>query len=279
MSLFIRIWALISLTFRESLAKKTFIAFFTISTLVHLFFIFAVNVDVVDGALAMMNVFGKDIETSRKFDISEMIVGIESVIATLVYNGGIFLAIFAAANLVPTMLEKGNIELLVSKPLSRPLILLCRFIGAQSIMVFNVTYLVGGSWLILSMKTGFWHWPYLYSIPMAIAAFAIMYTLMALIGVTTSSTGVSIMVAYVVLFFSPMLIEKDKIYAFLSSKVYYYLLEGLYHALPKTFELGQINRDLVMGKAIGDWSALWTSSFAGLVILSLTVFIFSKKDF
>ena len=275
----LKIWAIIVYTFRESYAKKTFIAFFALSTILHLFFIFALSVDLVDGALAVVNVFGKDIDGAKKIDVYEMIRGVESVIASVVFSGGIFLSIFATASLVPDMLEKGSIDLLVSKPLSRPLIFLGRFLGALSIMVFNVTYLILGTWLILSLKTNIWYVPYLYSIPMVVAAFAIMYALVSLIGVTSRSAGVSIMVAYTVLFFSPFLIQKDRIYALLSSKVYYYLLEGLYQALPKTFELGQINQDLVMGRPLAEWSALWTSGIAGSVMLLGAIFIFAKKDF
>ncbi len=271
--------ALVALAFRESLAKKTFLAFFTLSTLFHLFLIFAVNIDVVDGALAMVHIFGKGVEGSQQIDIHKMIVGAESVIASLVFTGGIFLSIFATASLIPSMLEKGSVELLVSKPISRPLILLGRFVGAQAIMVFNVAYLVGGVWLILSAKTGFWHIPFLYAIPMVVISFAIIYALMTLVGVTTRSAGVSIMIAYFVLFFSPFLIQKDRIYALLSSKVYYYLLNGLYHALPKTFELGKMNQELVMGREIASWTPLWTSSLAGAIMLALAVFVFAKRDF
>lgn len=274
-----KFWAVIVLTFRESFAKKTFIAFFILSSLLHLFFIFALNVDVVDGAMAMVKILGQDVNPSQEIDIRKMIIGVESVISTVVFTGGIFLSIFATANLIPTMLERGYIELLISKPLSRTMLLTGRFLGALSIMIFNVSYLIAGTWLILSLKTGFWHWPYLYSIPMVIAAFAIVYALLALVGVTTRSPGVSIMVAYSVLFFSPLLVEKDKIYAFLSSKIYYYFLEGLYHTLPKTFELGEINQALVMGRCVESFSALWSSSIVGAALLFTTIFIFSKKDF
>lgn len=279
MKSFIKNWAVITYTFRESFAKKTFIGFFALSTIIHLLFLFALNVDVVNGALAMVQVFGKHINGSQQIDIRKMIIGIESVLASFVFSGGIFLSIFATASLVPTMLEKGNIELLLSKPLSRKQIFIGRFLGAQSIMIFNVIYLIGGTWLILSMKTKFWYVPYLYSIPMVITAFAIMYALMAFVGVTTRSTGVSIMVAYAILFFSPFLAQKDKIYALLSSKIYYYILEGLHQTLPKTFELGEMNQALVMGRPLEGWAPIWTSCIAGSLMLIASIFVFSKKDF
>ena len=274
-----KIYALIALTVRESFAKKTFVVFFALSTVLHLFLLFAVDIDVVGGAMAMVNIFGKDIAGAEKIKIREMIVGAQSVIASLVFTGGIFLSIFATAGLVPSLLEKGHVELVVSKPIPRYLILLGRFVGAQTVMAFNVVYFIGGTWLILSAKTGFWYGPYLYAIPMVVVAFAIVFALMTLVGVLSRSAGVSIMIAYFVLFFSPFLIQKDRIYALLSSKVYYYLLEVLYQVLPKTFELGKMNQELVMGKPVESWQPLWTSGLAGMAMLFVAVTLFSRKDF
>ena len=271
--------ALVHLTFRESFAKKTFITFFGLSSLLHLFFLFALNVDVVDAGLAMVKILGQDVTNSETVDVHKMIVGIQSVIATVVFAGGIFLSIFSTASLVPTMLEKGSIDLLISKPLTRVQILLARYIGGLSIMVFNVTYLILGTWLILSAKTGLWYAAYLYSIPMVIVAFAIVYALMVLVGITTRSTGVTVMIAYSILFFSPFWEQKDTIYALLSSKIYYYLFEGIYHLLPKTFELGEINQALVMGRPVESWAPLWTSLIAGSATLAVALWIFKRKDF
>ncbi|MFQ6114736.1 MAG: ABC transporter permease subunit, partial [bacterium] len=185
MKLLVKIWSLISLTCRESLAKKTFIVFFILSTLTHLFFLLALDVNVVDGAVAMVQIFGKEVNSNQQIDVQKMIIVIESFIAVFfAFIGGIFFSIFATASLFPTMVEKGSIEILLSKPLSRTQIILGRYLGAQIIVVLNVIYLIGGSWLILSLKTDFWYFPYLYSIPMVIGAFAFMFALMALVGLT-----------------------------------------------------------------------------------------------
>jgi ABC-type transport system involved in multi-copper enzyme maturation permease subunit len=273
---FTKVWTIIALTFRESLAKKTFVVFFALSTITHLFFLLALNVDVIDGATAMVQIFG----SSQQLDVHKMIIAIESGIAILVFIGGIFLSIFATANLIPSMLEKGNIEILISKPLTRSEIFLGRYLGAQSIMILNVVYLIAGTWLILSIKTGFWYLPYLYSIPIIIITFAIIYALMAFVGLITRSTGVSVMVAYAVLFFSALLApQKNKVYALLADKIYYYIIEGIYQAIPKTYELGKINFSLVRGQAIDGWSPLWSSGIVGAAMLLISLFVFSRKDY
>lgn len=275
-----KIWAIISYTFKESLAKKTFIVFFLLSTLVHLFFLFALNVNMIDGATAMVQIFGQKVNPHEQVNIREMIILIESFIAVgFAFIGGIFFSIFATASLIPNMLEKGNIEILLSKPMTRTQIFLARYLGAQSIMSLNIIYLIGGSWLILSLKTGFWYLPYLYAIPLVILAFAVMYALMAFVGLLTRSSGVSVMVAYAALLFSAIYApNKDRFYALLS-KTTYSVLESIYHVLPKTYDMGLMTFSLVNGKPIDWWPIFWTSVVAGTAVLFVTCFIFSKKDY
>ena len=276
MNTHIKIYALIKFTFRESFAKKTFITFFSLSTILHLFFIFALNVDAVDGAMAMVRIMGQNLDQN---DLMKVIITIQSAIAGVAFAGGIFLSIFSTASFIPSLLEKGHIELIISKPLSRIQILLAKYIGAQANIAFNIIYLISGSWLILSLKTGTWHFPYLYSIPMIIVTFAIIYSLMVLVGVISRSSGVTVMVAFITFFASQFLATKDQIYALLNNKVYYYLLECLYHIVPKISKLGEINIALVMNKPIDSWMPLLTSCISGAIMLAIATVIFTKKDY
>ncbi|MFQ6115904.1 MAG: hypothetical protein ACE5NG_17730, partial [bacterium] len=91
--------------------------------------------------------------------------------------------------------------------------------------------------------------------------------------------GVSIMVAYAALLFSAVFTpNKEKFYALLSSKVYY-ILEGIYHTLPKIYDMGIITFSLVNGKPLEGWMALWSSGIAGFFMLVISIIVFSKKDY
>jgi hypothetical protein len=158
-------------------------------------------------------------------------------------------------------------------------ILFGRYLGAVAIVAFNVFYLVGFSFLILSLKTGLWNWGFLLSGVMIVLAFAVLYALMTFLGVVTSSSAISLMVTYLILFFSPLLLERDKIYALLSSKIYGYLLDGLYYFLPKTAELGKVTQELVRGVAVGSWMPVWSSMLFGGFMFFVSSYIFSKKNF
>jgi len=272
-----KMWAIIVNTLRESLARKIFIVFFAISTLTLLFFTFILNIDVVDGALAMVSILGK--QAPNKVKVAEIIIGAESVIAMALFTGGIFLSLFATAYFVPRMLEKGTIDLLISKPLSRPEILLAKYLGGLGIVVLNIVYAVVGIWLVLSLKTGFWNVGFLYAAAMIILTFAVLYCLITFLGITTGSGSVAVMGTYFVMFLSPFLAQREHLTRLLSNRFYKGILHGLYYVLPKVAELGKITGKLVAGKEVTHWMPLWSSITFGAVLLAASVIIFSRKDF
>ena len=272
--------AIIAYTLRESLAKKTFMGFFVITTIVHLLFIFALNVDIVSGGQAALSLFGKDMP--QAVSMEKLLTGFKhvmSALAVLMLTGGIFLAIFATGSLIPNMLEKGSVDLILSRPLARWQLLLGRYLGAVGLVAINVFYMTAGVWLIISVKIGFWHWPFLLSSVIIIIVFAILYAIMTFVGVTVRNSGVSMMAAWFVMFFSPLLFERDKIYALLSKRIYQWILDGVYYLTPRTFELGNMTRAFVAGEPITNWMPLIQSLLVGTAFLTAAIVVFEKKDF
>ena len=139
--------ALISDTFREALARKIFWVLFGLSTLLILFFLFLLRIDIASGATATITLFGQ--QTGANPNVDRLVRGVYGGIATFLYTWGMFLSVFASAGLIPSVLEPGRIELLLSKPLSRSHILLGRFAGNVLVVALNTSYLVLGVWIIL----------------------------------------------------------------------------------------------------------------------------------
>ena len=145
--------ALIRDMFREAFARKIFWGLFGLSTLMILFFLFLLRIDLVEGGLAAVSLFGR---TAGTTDVDRVVRGVYGGIATFLYTWGMFLAVFASAGLIPSVLEPGRIELLLSKPVSRTHILLGRYVGNVLVVSCNIVYLVLGVWIILGVKTGIW---------------------------------------------------------------------------------------------------------------------------
>jgi len=273
-----KLWAVCYYTFRESLARKTFIAFFIISSIALLLFLLALNIDAVDGAVSAISIFGQEAQGVR-LDVRELIVGVESVIAVTLFTFGMFFSIFATANLVPNMLEKGNIDWIIAKPISREILLIGRYLGALTIVAFNIFYLIGGSWIILSMKTGYWNGSFLLAGLLITIMFAILYAFMTFLSVTMQNSAISIMGAYLVIFLSTPLFQRDRIYALLSNKIYQVLLDGFYYIMPRVVEIGNIVREVVLGEPIGSWSPVWHSLIIGAFFFTFAIVLFKRKNF
>ena len=272
-----KFFSIIQLTFRESFAKKTFLAFMAISTLIGLLFIFALNLDIVNGAQSAVSLFG--IDAPELVEVQDIIEGVEGAVSVLLFTAGIFMSLFATSSLIPALLQPGFVDLFISKPLGRLEILAGRFVGAIAIVAFNIFYLIIITWLIMSIKTGLWNLGFLLAGVMIVITFTILYSLMTFLSLLSRSGPFSLMITYLILFFSPILLQRDNIYALLSSKYYGYLVDGLYYFLPKTAELGKITQQLARNIAVTSWMPLWTSLLFGIFIFAVSGYVFHKKDF
>lgn len=268
--------ALIRDTFREAMARKIFWGLFGLSTAMILFFLFLLRIDIVEGGTATLSLFG---QTNRQTDVDSMVRGVHGSIATFLYSFGMFLAIFASSGLVPSLLEPGRIELLLSKPISRTHLLLGRYLGNVLIVLANSTWLVGGVWLIFGIKTGIWTPQFLWAIATTVFLFCVLLTVVFLMGVLFDSAALATMVPVALMIISPILAQEKTVVKLLSSEWARTAWSTLYQALPKVFDIGRMTLALVRREAIESWSPIWTSALFAVAILSLALWLFERRDF
>ena len=273
------LWTLILDSFRESLSRKIFWGFAGCSSVVILFFLAAVNVDVVEGSLATISLFGTAVNRGRMIPVDDLAGGMLGTMAAFLFNIGLFFAIFAAAGLVPTVLEAGRIELLLSKPVSRLELLLGKFSGAVAVIGVNLAYLVAGVWLALGVKTGVWKPMFLFSALLALLAFAVMLSIVQFVAVLTQSAVLATMVAYFVMLLSAISSSYDTIGPLFASSGTQYLMQAVYYVLPKVFEMGAMARMAASGDPIASWMPLWSSLLFGGVMLAASCWVFDHKDY
>lgn len=263
-------------TFREAMARKIFLTFFAVSSFVLLLFIILFVSTSIEDMSSMISVNGHE-----AFEFVEKIVEVIKVaIVAPLFVGGLFLSIFSASSFIPNMLEKGSIDLLLSKPVSRAQIILGKFFGGFAVVFLNIAYLVIGIWLLLGVKFGTWAPEILLSIVMISFTFAVLYSLIILVGILTRSSILAMMLTYIIFFIlSPVLVFRDKISILLDSDFTEYLLDGLYYIIPKTAELSTINMNVVQGLGIDEYQPIITSFLFMILTLALSIIIFSKKDY
>jgi ABC-2 type transport system permease protein len=268
--------ALIVDTFREAFARRIFWGFFGCCTALLLFLIFILGIDVVEGSLATISIFGNTLPTTN---VQNLVQQTQSVIAMVLYFAGMALSVFASAGLVSAMFEQGRIELLLSKPVSRVHLLLGRYAGNVLVVSANILYLVVGSWIIFGIKTKIWGTGFLVSSLFTIFIFAVLLAVIVLVGVLWDSGAVAIMVTFAIMIVTPILAQKPTLERLLSSEWSRDMVSVLYYVLPKISDVSVIIRRLILNEPIESWMPVWSTAIFGAVVLSLSVWRFQRRSF
>ena len=271
---------------REAAARWTLVAYFFLSTIFILIFASAINLDIVDGALAGAKLFGKEVEMNQTVSIEKLVLGFESGFSAVLYFLCTFLAIFATAHLVPRMQEKGTIDLYLSRPVSRVKLILSRYVAGLLLAGSNVLYLIAAIWLIVMWKTHVVHPRFFVAGGIILFVIATLMAFAFLVGVITSSTAVSIMSSYGLFFFAVMLVGHERIAAAVSKEWQAVVINTLYWIVPKTAELGAAVVAFVSGGQAPErlaqqltWSPFLTTGAFGIACLILASWLFTRKEF
>jgi ABC-type transport system involved in multi-copper enzyme maturation permease subunit len=269
--------ALIADTIQEARARWLFWGLFALSTFLIALFLFILNVDIIAGARASVQVNGSPLSA---YDVRKFINVAYSWVSIGLYVWGTLLAIFASAGLVPVLLEPGRIALLLSKPVSRPTLLIGRYLGNLLIVVLNNSYLILCIWLILGSRTGVWEGRFLLAIPISVFMFAVLLCVVVLVGVVFESAALSVMASVALMLVSSLLAQRDWSIRILTSEWSRQLWLSLYWLLPKVYDLSAAMKQIILYDQDADWiSPVWTSALFGLAALGGAIYIFRKRDF
>ena len=268
--------ALLRDTFREALARKIFWGLFGFSTVLILFFIFIMKIDIVEGALATVSLFGQEM---RATDVNRLVRSVHSAVAAFLYSAGVFVFVFASAGLIPTVFEPGRIELLLSKPVPRWHILLGRYAGNLLVVAANMLYLVVSIWVIFGIKAEIWSGHFLSSLWMTVFVFCVLLTVVLLVAILWESAALATIVAYTVMIVSLLVAQRGLLERLLSSEWSRNVIRGIYWVLPKIWDCGDLGRRLVQGEPIENWTPVWSTALFGVVVLGASLFAFSRRNY
>ncbi len=271
-----KLMALIEFTFREGLARKTIIGFAVISTFFLVIGIIAALLipTVIETGNPQAGVTTIDITNN-----TQVIWQVQAALTGFINFAALVLSIFATASILPNTMEKGSIDLLLSKPVSRMEILLGKILGSLLIVVVNVAYFIVGMWLIVGLRTGEWN-PSFLGVTISITyTYIVLFAPMLVIGIASHSSALTIIVLYVFIFLiSPILESREAIIQLAQSDIAKTVLDTLYYILPKPDALGSVSYDLVMHQSL-DWMPVWSSGLFAVAMYGLAAWQFRRKDF
>lgn len=282
---------MIALTFRELWANWIVLGIILVSTLSWLMLVFALNLDIVEGSLVSLRLFGQETgaaDTIRNQDTGEVIrqaltlsqvtILLERFVAGAAYWVGTLLGLFATAPILAGLLQRGQVDLLLSKPISRTRFLAGHILGVWSMAFLIVIYLMGMVWLIISLKTGFWNAHFMVTVVVVMCMFVVMYSLVVFLVVSTQSTALSLIVTYGLIFCSVILAFKESLVPQINQPWREVFLV-FYHLLPKFAEVTQIVSKLAAAETVDAWYAFTSSTVFGVVLYIGAFFWINRRDF
>jgi ABC-type transport system involved in multi-copper enzyme maturation permease subunit len=198
------------------------------------------------------------------------------------------------------MLQKGRIDLLLARPVNRSTILLYKYLGGLLYAGITGAVFVGGSFLVLSARSGVWNWGYLMSLGTLVVFFAVLSSIGVLTAVLTRNTVATILVplaawgvGFLVTGFkntgrNPLSFFKTPPWADSA-------LEGLSWFVPRASDFNRMNAYFMQKYAVGDEVAelikaqhhlpdiawiptLVSSALMIVVMLTGACWIFSRRD-
>ncbi|MCZ2157139.1 MAG: ABC transporter permease [Bryobacterales bacterium] len=266
-------------TIREAFAQHLVWAIYGSTALILLFLLFVLEIDIVRGAKATISLFGQEaMSTASNESLMVFLREVQGAIAVFLYGVSTFVAVFVCAGLTPALYERGRADLTLTRPISRFWLVLGCYLGNVTMVALNVALLIGGSYVILGWKSGYWAPGFLYAVPITCFVFSVLMALVMLVSISTESSAAATIAAFLVLLFSPILAQKELAVRLLGSEAARGVWRGLHAIIPRTYELGAMIIGLLRGQWVSSWEPVLASAAFGALCLVASVILFVRKD-
>lgn len=201
-------WTLVVDSFRESIDRKIFWVMVVLSLIA------AATM----ACIGMENdrvtfLFGLwDIETNHYSPLSGLgrthIASLVVYMLTYTLLGwiGVILMIIATAGMFPTMMQRGAIDVVLSKPIGRYRLFIYKYLASMVFVLIQASLFVGLTFLVMGFRWGVWLPGYLLSIPLLVLLFSYVYCVSVLVAVKTRSAVAATLLSIVawVLYICPV---------------------------------------------------------------------------
>lgn len=272
---------LIRLTLRELSSKATMYVLAGISTVVLIGTALAVSVSTTPEG-SILSMFGQQASPVLPADqIATFVRQMQAGLAGGLFTGIMLFGVFATAGIIPEMLERGTVDLYLSKPVGRAELLLGKYSGGVVAIGLNIIYFLAGAWLVSGLRTGIWDTTLVTASLVMLFMFAVLFTLVVFAGVWTRSTATTIILVYLFLFIieGPLLHSREQtLYLISENVVYRTALDGLYYLFPQISGMQAGGRDLILGLEV-DWKPFLQSALSGGAFLAGAAVLFKRRDF
>ncbi len=271
---------LILATFRELFSKTTLYILLGISTLIMLGTLASVSAEhVQDGVI--LKLFGNAVgEPVAESDFATLVYGMQAGLAKGLFFGIMLFGVFSTAAIIPESLERGTVDLYLSKPLARWELLLGKYLGSVSVMLAVILYFIGGIWLGFGIRTGIWNVQFLLSSLVMSFMFACIFSIVLLLGVVFRNAAVPIIGCFLYLVLIDNFLDSREMTLYLISdnSIYRTIVDGLYYAFPQIAGMQRGLQSLILHDSI-EWKPFVQALLSSVGIFSAGAAVMYRKDF
>ena len=243
----------------------------------------ALRMDVIDGALSGMQLFGKVVNNDiRATDLA--LKPLFQAVSGLIFYGGAIVFSLASADFASTLLSPGRIEHMLSLPIRRFDILIGTYVGVMILAALGALYGSTGVVIILGIKTGFWAWRLMVAATLGTLCFAVLYAVMITASVFARSSALALISSGTMLLLGIVAGQRRFLGTAFAEGLPRDIFDGLTFVIPRISRLGEVCSD-VAGRGVTDIGGpeLWALIgghvlFAG-AILALGVWRFQGRDY
>ncbi len=161
----------------------------------------------------------------------------------------VFVALIVTSPIVPETFRSGSLHLLLSKPISRVWLYLFKLFGGCIFVLFNITFVLIGLYLIAGIRFDIWNEGLLYCIPLLLFVFIIFYSVSALVGLIWGNSIVCVVSCIIFWLF-----------CFAIGAIHDGMQQHV-ELLPQITRVDKIDGKLMVVNQRGDFS-LWNDKFA-----------------
>ncbi|MGA2716966.1 MAG: hypothetical protein ABSG41_28095 [Bryobacteraceae bacterium] len=259
----------------ETLSRRVALVLFGVAILVTLAFNWLVHIRPLGNGMSVMTVGAQQPAPSG--------IAVPAVLESMLRTTGtlwLLLAIFAAAPLLTSSLEKGWLELTFSKGTPRWKILVGRFLGGLTLYAFTFALATFPLAARLWWETGVGTWRIGIALLVQTFSFAALLSAAALATLPQKGVTLPIMASVAIWVLSPSLaMRQEAYYRIFNSHLARTIVDWVYRILPKCSELEDLCISLVQGGRITSWWPIWSTGVFTLAVLSLTLWQLSRKSF
>lgn len=266
---------------RESASSRYIIGLFAVLLAGIFTLSFALDLEVVEGALAAGRLFGEEMGGNiRPIDVA--LRPIFQGLAHLVFYLGILFGVVSTADVAPRLWAPGRVELLLSLPVKRWEVVLGTFVGVMAIAVLAALFSVGGVSGVLFFKGGFATIAPLAGALAAVIGFMAVYSVMllaaSLFRSATLSAGAGLFVYLIALITS----NRESFLSWFRDGGVRDALAIVISPLPQLNTLADLGASAAGGElpAFSDgFAAVGVTIAFSIAMLLLTSFVVAEKDY